>query len=143
MTSDLSELSHMCDSINADINNVCLANNHSCGSFYDHTVLRINVVNANRSLCAGNSDRVDVICSDNLERATDRFIDYIVSLFNSILSHGCVAISFLSTTIIPIPKNLRLDHNNSVNNRALALSGYKTKSSTVMCFTVLTETIEY
>ena len=34
MTSDLSELSHMSESIKADINNVCLSNNYSCGSFY-------------------------------------------------------------------------------------------------------------
>ena len=33
VTSDLSQLSHMYDSIKADINNVCLSNNHSCGSF--------------------------------------------------------------------------------------------------------------
>ena len=30
VTSDLSELGHMYDSINAEINNVCLSNNHSC-----------------------------------------------------------------------------------------------------------------
>ena len=122
MTSDLSELSHMYDSIKADINNLCLSNNHSCGSFYDHTVYRINVVNAIRSLCAGKSDGVDDICSDNLKHATDRFIDYIVSLFNSILSHGCVPNCFLSSTIIPIPKNPRLDLKNSENYRAIALS---------------------
>ena len=81
-----------------------MSNNHSCRSFHDHTVYRINVVNAIRSLCAGKSDGVDDICSDNIKHATDRFIDYIVSLFNSILSHGCVPISFLSSTIIPIPK---------------------------------------
>ena len=66
-------------------------------------------MNAIRSLCAGKSDGVDDICSDNLKHATDRFIDYIVSLFNSILSPGCVPISFLSSTIIPIPKITRLD----------------------------------
>ena len=65
---------------------------------------RVNVVNAIRSLCAGKSDVVNGICSDHLKHATDRFIDYIVSLFNSILSHRCVPISFLSSTIIPIPK---------------------------------------
>ena len=120
VTSDLSELSHMYDSIKADINNVCLSNNHSRGSFYDHTVYHINVVNAIRSLCAG--DGVDDICSDNLKHATDRFIDYIVSLFNTILSHGCVPISFFSSTIIPIPTNPRLDPKNSENYRAIALS---------------------
>ena len=92
------------------------------------------------------------------------------SLFNSIFSHGCVLpISFLSSTIIPIPKNPRLDLKNSENYRAIALSsvfckifdtiviekqveqlgtselqfGYKPNSSTVMCSTALTETIEY
>ena len=99
VTSDLSELSHMYDSIKADINNVCLSNNHSCGSFYDHTVYRVNVVNAIRSLCAGKSDGVDDICSDNLKHASDRFIDYIVSWM-------C---TFLSSTIIPIPKTPGLD----------------------------------
>ena len=122
VTSDLSELSHMYDSIKADINNVCLSNNHSRGSFYDHPVYCINVVNAIRSLCADKSDGVDDNCSDNLKHATDRFIDYIVSLFNSILSHGCVPTSFLSSTIIPIPKNPRLGLKNSENYRAIALS---------------------
>ena len=58
-------------------------------------------------LCAGKSDGVDDICSDNLMHPTGRFIDYIVSLFNSILSNGYVPISFLSSTIIPIPKKIQ------------------------------------
>ena len=130
---------------------------------------RINVVHAIKSLCAGKSDGVDDIFSDNLKHATDIFIDYIVSLFISILSHGCVPISFLSSIIIPIPKYPRVDLETPENYRVIALSsvfgkffdkiviekqgeqlgilelqfGYKTKSSTVMCFTALTETIEY
>ena len=91
----------MSESIKADINNVCLSNNNSCGSFYDHTVYCMNVVNAIRSLCVGKSDGVDVICSANLKHATDRFI---VSLFDSILPHGCVPSRFCSTTIIHMPK---------------------------------------
>ena len=62
---------------------------------------RINVVNAIRSMCAGKSDGVDDICADNLKHVSDRFIDYIVSLFNSILSHRCVLISFLIPEIGP------------------------------------------
>ena len=81
-----------------------MSNKHSCGSLYDHTVYRINVMNAIRSLCAGKSDGVDDVCSDKLKHATDKFIYYIDSLFSIILSHGCVPISFLSYTIIPIPK---------------------------------------
>ena len=81
MTSDFSALSHVYGSMKADINHICLSNNQSCGSFYDHTVYRINVVNAIRSLCAGKSDGVDDICSDNLKLATDRCIDYNYCLF--------------------------------------------------------------
>ena len=68
----------MYDSLKAYINNVCLANNHSCGSFYDYIVHRINVVNAIRSLCPGKSDGVYDICSDNLKHATDIFINYCI-----------------------------------------------------------------
>ena len=93
----------------------------------------------------------------------------ILETSNSILSHGCVPIRFLSSTIIPIPKNPRLDLKNSENYKAISLSsvfgkmfdkiviekqveqlgtselqfGCKTKISTVMCSTALTETIEY
>ena len=85
------------------------------------------------------------------------------------MSHGYVPSSFLLSTITPIPKNPRLDLRNSEDYRAIALSsvfgkffdkiviekqveqlgtselqfGYKTKSSTVVCSTVLMETIEY
>ena len=52
------DLSHMCDSIKANINNICLSNNQS---IYDHTVFRINVVNAIRTLCAGKSDGIFAI----------------------------------------------------------------------------------
>ena len=72
----------MYDSIKAFINNICLSNNHSCGSFYYHTVYRINVVSAIRSLCAGKSDGVDDIFSDNPKHVTDRFNDYIIYIYS-------------------------------------------------------------
>ena len=73
VTSELSELSDVYDCIQADINNLCLSNTHSCGSFYAHTVYRINIENAIKSLCAGKIHGIDGICSDNLKRATDSF----------------------------------------------------------------------
>ena len=39
---------------------------------------------------AGKNAGVDDDCSDSPKHASDQFIDYIVSLFNSMLSHGCV-----------------------------------------------------
>ena len=85
---------------------------------------RINVVNTIRSLCAGKSDGVDDILFDNHKHATDRFIDYIVSSFNSTLSHGCVPISFLSSTTVPIPKYPRLDLKTSENYSVVCLAKF-------------------
>ena len=38
------------------------------------------------------------------------------------LSHGHVSTSFLRATVVPIPKNIRLDCNTSTNYRAIVLS---------------------
>ena len=76
---------------------------------------------------ASKVDGVDPIYSDNLKHATERCIQYIVFLFNSILSHGCIPDSFLFATVIPIPKNPRLNVTNSCNYRAIALSSIFSK----------------
>ena len=85
------------------------------------------------------------------------------------ISHGIVPDSFMKANVVPIPKNRRLDLTDSNNNRAIAMSsisskildkiiihkqssqlkisdyrfGFKKQSSTIMCTTVLTETIDY
>ena len=85
------------------------------------------------------------------------------------LCHGHVPNSLLCANIIPIPKSLRLNLSDSNNYRAIALSsifgkildkiilstesevlntsdmqfGFKAHSSTVMCSTILIETVEY
>ena len=120
-------------------------------------------------LQSGKSDGVDDIYSDNLKNASHHFIECIMYLFNSIMSHGCIPGSFLFAIILPLPKNSRLDLKNSNNYRAISLSsvfgkvfdkiiiekqfeqlstsglqfGYKRNSSTVMCTTMLLKTIEY
>ena len=71
------------------------------------------------TLCAGKSDEVDDICSDILKHATDRFIDYNYCRMDMYI------ISFLSANIIGTSE---------------LQFGYKTKSSTGMCSTSLTET---
>ena len=94
----------MYGSIKAYIKNVCLSNNHSCGSFYYHTVYRINVVNAIRSLCAGKSDGVDDICTDNLKHETDRFL-IILSLYLIVYCRLDVYLSaFFHLPKYPYPK---------------------------------------
>ena len=146
-----------------------MSDNYSCGTFNDHSISYDNLYNAIRSLQSGKSDGVDDKYSDNLKNASHNFIECIMYLFNSIMSHGCIPESFLFATVLPLPKNSRLDLNNSNNYRAISLSsvfgkvfdkiiiekqfeqlstsglqfGYKRNSSTVMCTTMLLETIEY
>ena len=85
------------------------------------------------------------------------------------LCHGVAPKSFLDANVIPIPKNPKLNLSDSNNYRAIALSsifgkildkiiiaaqseqlntsdmqfGFKPQSSTIMCSTILIETIEY
>ena len=73
--------------------------------FNDHSISYDNVYNAIRSLQSGKSDGVYDIYSDNLKNASHHFIECIMYLFNSIMSHGCIPESFLFATILPLPKN--------------------------------------
>ena len=118
---------------------------------------------------SGKSDGVDDLYSDNLKNTSHHFIECIMYLFNSIMSHGCIPESFLFAIVLPLPKNSRLDLKNSNNYRAISLSsvfgkvfdkiiiekqleqlstsglqfGYKRNRSTVMCTPMLLETIVY
>ena len=166
--SDPSRLLNLYNDIIVRINTVCMSDNYSCGTFNDHSILYDNVYNAIRSLQSGKSDGVDIY-SDNLKNASHHFIECMMYLFNSIMSHGCIPESFLFATVLSLPKNSRLDLKNSNNYRAISLSsvfgkvfdkiviekqfeqlstsrlqfGYKRNSSTVMYTTMLVETIEY
>ena len=88
---------------------------------------------------------------------------------NCMLCHGYAPTSFLHAAVIPIPKNAKLNLSSTCNYRAIALSsifskilekiimslqseylmtselqfGFKEHSSTIMCSTLLVETVEY
>ncbi len=139
------------------------------GIHHNHNIDSIHVRHAVRSLGAGKTDGIDNLYSDNFKHATDYFIHCITIIFNSMLCHGYAPHSFLCANVVPIPKNVRLDLSDSSNYRAIALScvfgkildkvtlsmepehlktsdyqfGFKAKSSTIMCSTVLIETVQY
>ena len=169
VVSDPSSLFSIYNDIITGINTTCVSDSQSCRTFNDHIISYDNVLNAVKSLHLGKADGVDPISSDNLKHASRLFVQYVMYLFNSIMSHGCIPKSFLFATVLPLPKSPRLDLKNSGNYRAIALSsvlgkvfdkiiidkqsaqlstsdlqfGYKRNSSTVMCTTMLSETIEY
>ena len=136
-------------------------------SSHIHNIDSIHVRNAIKSLRTGKTDRIDNLYSDNFKHGTDYLIHCITLLLNCMLCHGHVPNSFLCANIIPIPKSIRLNLSDSNNYRAIALSnifrkildkiilstesellktsdmqfGFKAHSSTVMCSTVLIETV--
>ncbi len=123
------------------------------------------IVNMKRGKSGGDTG----LCSDNFIHATDKFMYYITCIFNAILVHGKAPASFSMSVIVPIPKDRRGNLSSIDNYRAIALSdimskifdsivvqsqveylhtsdlqfGYKRKSSTIMCTTLLLETLQY
>ena len=107
--------------------------------------------------------------SDSFTHGTNLLYQYILVLFNAMLTHGVSPDDFKISILIPIPKGARVDKSNASNYRALALSsilgkmldiiiinvqkeeletshlqfGYKSNSSTIMCSTLLIESIQY
>ena len=107
--------------------------------------------------------------SDSIIHGTNMLFEYITCLFNSMFRHGISHDEFLVSILIPIPKGHRVDTGNSSNYRAVALSGiygkildniifsvqqeelrtsdlqfgYKSESSTILCSTMVIETIQY
>ena len=117
-----------------------------------------------KKLRFGKSDGIDNLYSDNFKHGTGNFFHGISVVINCMLCHGYAPTSFLHAAVIPILKNAKLDLSSTCNYRAIALSsifsknldtismslmtyelqfGFKEHSSTIMCYTLLVETIEY
>ncbi len=128
-----------------------------------------HVATAVKALNSGKNDSIDNVYSDSFKHASEFYVYCISLIFNCMLCHGYAPNSFLGSTVVPIPKNIKLDLSDPSNYRAIALSsifgkildkiilatqseylktsdmqfGFKQHSSTIMCSTVLIETVEY
>ena len=158
------ELQFMSQSIEQGIHTQCL---QDCS--FSHCISKDDVIRAVKHLNPGKSGGASGVMSDSVIHGTNMLFEYITCLFNSILRHGISPDEFLVSILIPIPKGHRVDTGNSSNYRAVALSsiygkildniilsvqqeelktsdlqfGYKSESSTIMCSTMVIETIQY
>lgn len=158
---------HMLHDINCSIKNVCFTD--SSAHQHCHFLNSADVIKAIMSLRAGKTDPIDKLYSDNFKHYTDYLIHCIVMIINCMLCHGVAPNSFFGSTVVPIPKSLKLDLGNCGNYRAIALSsifgkildkiilekqseqlktsdmqfGFKQHSSTIMCSSALIETVDY
>lgn len=138
---------------------------------YTHTHnISVEQVNfAIDKLKSEKSDCKEGLTSDNFKNGTHLMKVYISLLFTTMLSHGIAPEGLLLSTIVPILKNKRGNKCDSNNYRAIAISsllgklfdiivlkeqhtslftdvlqfGFKPNSSTIICTSVLLETIEY
>ena len=119
-------------------------------------------------LKSGKSDCVDSMMSDNLLYGTNRLFLYIACLFTTMLCHRIAPTGFLLSKLVPIQKiNKRGIKCDSNNYRQIAISSllckvfdiiildsqskclgtdvlqFKKSSSTVMCTSLMLETIDY
>ena len=133
---------------------------------YNHThCIDVNqIMSAVHKLKPGKSDCIDNMYSDNFKNGTYTLYHMISMLFTSMLIHGVSPGDLLLSTLVPIPKNKRGNNYRQIAINSIlgkifdiivldaqydSLStdvlqfGFKKNSSTVICASILLDTIEY
>ena len=165
MTRDPTDMQSMALSIRKDIITTSDSTDHS----FPHVITMPDIKSAVKKLRAGKSGGISAVTSDCFIHGTDSLYALIAMLFNAMLLHGTLPNDFLVSILIPIPKGSRVDVRKTQNYRAIALSsilgkildniiitsqrnvlktsdlqfGYKSNCSTIMCSTLVIETIQY
>jgi hypothetical protein len=120
-------------------------------------------------ISCGKSDGQIGLFSDHIVHGTDKLFKYIIKLFNAMLIHAMSPKGMLSSIMLPIVKNKRVQSNNSDNFRAICLQsvfcklldllilgreelslltselqfGFKPKHSAALATSVLLQTVDY
>ena len=151
--------------IDDNVNNI--SSNHV--HVHTHAINVEHVSNTITHLKSENSDNIEDLTSDNFRNGTHLLNVDISLLFPIILSHGIAPAGLLLSTMVPLIRNKCENKCDSNNYRAIAISsllgklfdtillklqhaslftdllqfGYKPNSSTVICTSLLQDTIEY
>ena len=125
-----------------------------------------------RAITKLKTDKVNdngLVFSNNFIHGTDMMNQYLSILYTSMVFHGFCPPSFICANIIPIPKGSKVNLSNSDKYRSIAISsllgkildhiiierqsealktshyqyGFKPNSSTVLCSTMVNETVQY
>jgi hypothetical protein len=143
--------------------------NLNCDAVTDFVITSGNVRSAISQMKARKTDGEFCLSSDYFLHADNDLSVHLAFVFTSMIVHGTAPESFLSSTILPIPKNKNINAADSSNYRGIALSsvygkifdnivinkyseklhtselqfGFKQNSSTHMCTMVLKEAMAY
>ena len=141
----------------------------SSNHIHTHDVTVEHVTNAITHLKSEKNDNFEGLSSVNFKNGAHLLNVYISSLFSTMLSHGTAPAGLLISTLVPLIKNKHGNKCDSNNYRAIAISsiigklfdtvllklqhaslftdslqfGFKPNSSTVICTSLLRDTIEY
>ena len=164
-----SVLDNLLESNENDVVQHCVNKDDPVLFTHTHHITVEQVKYAIHKLKPGKSDCIDGIVSDNFKNGTDLLFTLISLLFSAMLIHGIAPSGLLLSMLVPIPKNKRGNCCNSDNYRQIAISsilgklfdiivleeqedslctdilqfGFKKQSSTVLCTSMLLETIDY
>ena len=119
-----------------------------------------------------NTDKISdngLVYTNNFTHGTELLFQYLGILYTSMIYHGFCPTSFICANIIPIPKGSKVNLSDSDKYRSIAISrilkkildyiiivrqsdaltifqhqcGFKASSSTVLCSTMVIETVQY
>ena len=147
----------------------CLCRDVVDSNLHCHIITKAGVKKAIQKLKSNKIDEGCILFSNNFIHGTDLLFLNLSMLFNSMIDHGFAPDSFLQSSIVPIPKGARANVSDSNMYRSIAISsllnkifdniiierqslvlstsnnqfGFKSKSSTVLCSTMVIETIQY
>ena len=169
-TSDI-KLSNLQKSISNKVSTDCNSQPHvdDKDTSHCHIVSKHDVRKAISKLKTDKIDEQGKCFSNNFIYGTDLLHRQLSVLFTSMINHGYAPAEFLKSSMLPLPKGARADLSNSDMYRSIAISsllskildnviierqqdflstsnyqfGFKAKSSTVLCTTMVNETIQY
>ena len=169
-TSD-NKLSKLQTSINNKVSIECNSQPHVDDNdiSHCHIVSKYDVRKAISNLKSEKIDEQGTFFPNNFLYGTDLLHCHLSMLFTSMINHGYAPPEFLHSSMIPLPKGARADLSNTDMYRSITISsllskifdnvvierqqdflstsnyqfGFKAKSSTVLCTTMVNETIQY
>ena len=157
--------------IDSEVVNVCNTTKtcESSNCVHCHLISSTDVSTAVSKLKTDNVNDNGMIYSNNFMHGTELLFQYLGLLYTSMVYHGYCLPSFICANIIPILKGSKANLSDSDKYRSTAISsllgkmldhiiiekqsealktcnyqfGFKAKSSTVLCSTMVNETVQY
>ena len=98
-------------------------------------VTKEDLTNAIKYISSGKADGNLGLFSDHVIQGDDMLYDYLTLLYNGMVIHGCSPSDMIVGTMIPIPKNKRLNASISDNFRGICLQSVLCKLLDIIILT--------